>query len=60
MRVLGIDPGSRVTGFAVIESNGPDIRHVQSGTIRLSAADLGMRLGQIHQRLVQVIAETRP
>lgn len=60
MRVLGIDPGSRVTGFGVIEIDGPEYRHVHSGTIQLPASDLGQRLGQIHRQLRVIIAETQP
>ena len=34
MRILGIDPGLRTTGFGVIEADGPRLRYVASGTIR--------------------------
>ena len=33
MRVLGIDPGLRRTGFGVIDADGPRLRYVASGTI---------------------------
>lgn len=34
MRILGIDPGLRTTGFGVIEADGPRLRYIASGTIR--------------------------
>ncbi len=33
-RILGIDPGSRVTGFGLVDSNGASTRYVASGCIR--------------------------
>lgn len=34
LRILGIDPGLRTTGFGVIEADGPRLRYVASGTVR--------------------------
>ena len=41
MRVLGIDPGLRTTGFGVVECDGGRLRYVASGTIRTAAVALG-------------------
>ena len=41
MRILGIDPGLRTTGFGVIESEGAALHYVASGTIRTDAVDTG-------------------
>lgn len=41
MRILGIDPGLRTTGFGVIESEGAVLRYVASGTIKTDAVDIG-------------------
>ncbi len=60
MRVLGIDPGSQITGFGVIDVDGPEFIHVHSGTIHLSAAPLSDRLGRIHNELSEIIADTQP
>ena len=44
-RILGIDPGSRVAGYGVIESNGQESRHVASGVINVvKAGDMNARL----------------
>ena len=49
VRVLGIDPGSRVTGWGVVESCGERMEHVGSGTIALEpAVPLGIRLARLY------------
>jgi crossover junction endodeoxyribonuclease RuvC len=47
MRVLGIDPGLRTTGFGVVEREGSRLRYVASGTIRTGAAALGDLPGRL-------------
>lgn len=39
MRIIGIDPGSRYTGYGLIEKNGQDITHRASGRINATRAD---------------------
>ena len=41
LRILGIDPGLRTTGFGVIESEGSRLHYVASGTIKTDAVDIG-------------------
>lgn len=49
MRALGIDPGSRVTGWGVVESAGPLLRYLACGTVVLGAsASLPDRLARLH------------
>lgn len=60
IRILGIDPGSRITGYGVIESNGMQSRHIQSGVLRLQDQDLALRLGQIFAGLSRIIEACRP
>ena len=47
MRVLGIDPGLRTTGFGVVECSGSRLGYVASGTIRTDAAALGDLPGRL-------------
>ncbi|MFT3664391.1 crossover junction endodeoxyribonuclease RuvC [Piscinibacter sp.] len=47
MKILGIDPGLRCTGFGVIEAEGARLRYVASGTIRTEAAALGDLPGRL-------------
>lgn len=41
VRILGIDPGLRTTGFGVVESEGSKLRYVASGTIKTDAVAIG-------------------
>ena len=66
MRILGIDPGSRLTGYGCVDLIGDQVRHVTHGTLKLSATHgkstvpLEERLLLIHQGLSEVIREFRP
>ena len=60
MRILGIDPGLRATGFGVIEADGPRLTYVASGVIRIAAGPLPPRLKTIHDGIGEVIREYRP
>ena len=59
-RIIGIDPGSRITGYGVIESDGVNSRHITHGTLRLQGDPLPPRLGQIFAAIGQVIDEFHP
>ena len=58
--ILGIDPGSRVTGYGVINAVGNRLEYVACGCIRLPDADHPQRLKQIFDSLCQVIEEHAP
>ena len=60
VRVMGIDPGSVVTGYGIIESDGARSFHVAHGHIRVKGESFAERLGHIHRALGEVIAEWRP
>ena len=61
MRVLGIDCGSRITGFGVIDSDGADCVFVSCGAIRSKLTDpLADRLKSIHKGIVEVIHMLQP
>lgn len=59
-RILGIDPGSRVTGFGVIEVAGSRLRYLASGCIRAGHATLAGRLRVIYDGVVEVITSYQP
>ena len=46
--ILGIDPGSRVTGYGVIRQNGRHLEYLGSGAIRTQVEDLPTRLKRIY------------
>ncbi|QGM99203.1 crossover junction endodeoxyribonuclease RuvC [Methylocystis parvus] len=61
IRILGIDPGLRNTGWGVIESRGSRLSFVACGRVKSDGAlDMGNRLRQLHEGLMQVIADFRP
>ena len=59
-RILGVDPGSRATGFGVIEVVDHRCRYVASGCIRADGHEWPSRLRVIFDGLTDVIAEYRP
>ena len=60
MKILGIDPGLRVTGFGVIEKTGSKLRYVTSGCVRSGGGDLAARLKVLLDGLTEVIETNRP
>lgn len=61
MRILGIDCGSQVTGYGVIESDGARHRFIDAGVIRTRPSDpLPARLLQIGARLREIVAGAHP
>jgi crossover junction endodeoxyribonuclease RuvC len=61
IRILGIDPGLRRTGWGLIESEGNRLVHVASGSVETAERDeLGVRLLAIHDGLVAVIERYQP
>ena len=61
IRILGIDPGLRVTGFGVLEKAGQNLAYVTSGCIRTDQdAEMPERIRTILDGLSRLIAELRP
>ena len=61
IRIAGIDPGLRQTGWGVIEVAGTSLRFVGAGTVRSDAAlALASRLCQLHDGLSSIIHEYMP
>jgi crossover junction endodeoxyribonuclease RuvC len=59
-RILGIDPGSRVTGYAVIEVDNPQVYYIASGCLHVQDKTLGERLKAIFEGITQVIEQLQP
>ncbi|PID31461.1 crossover junction endodeoxyribonuclease RuvC [Candidatus Saccharibacteria bacterium] len=61
MRIIGIDPGTGILGFGVIDAHGAKTTLVSAGVVRTPAhTPLAERLGEIYDGLTEVIAETHP
>lgn len=61
IRIIGIDPGLRRTGWGVVESLGNSLRFIASGTVRSDdKGDLASRLCQLHEGLSQTVHSLMP
>jgi crossover junction endodeoxyribonuclease RuvC len=61
VRIIGIDPGLRNTGWGVIEAEGSRLSYVADGTVHSDAdASLAMRLLQIYSKLAEVLKSFMP
>ena len=60
MRILGIDPGSRVTGYGIVEVRRGKTIYVASGCIRTTHAAVPQRLGEIYDGVATLIGEHAP
>lgn len=59
-RILGIDPGSRITGFGVVDFSSDSPTYVASGTVSSSDGEFPDRLRQIFTAVGEIVAEYRP
>lgn len=61
IRIIGIDPGLRATGWGVIEIAGSSLAFIEAGTIRSNSSDdLALRLCQLHDGLADILHRLRP
>ena len=60
MRLLGIDPGSRFTGYGIIDVRGDRATAVHFGVIKTGAGEFPERLGIIFRGIRDVVVEYRP
>ncbi|RFC62388.1 crossover junction endodeoxyribonuclease RuvC [Fulvimarina endophytica] len=61
IRIIGIDPGLRRTGWGIVETQGNALRFVASGTVTSDAKyDLATRLRQLYEGLGSIVHEYRP
>ena len=61
VRLLGIDPGLRFTGWGLVESDGNRLRHLADGVVATDAeSSVPVRLRMLHDALAALLAEHRP
>ena len=61
MKILGIDPGSRITGYGLIDKNGNRLIHLDNGAIHTDTGkDFPLRLKLIYQGLTEIIEQFHP
>ncbi len=60
IRILGIDPGSRVTGYGVIDTDGRRTVYVTSGCIRVQDNNVGEKLKTIFDAITELVQDCNP
>jgi crossover junction endodeoxyribonuclease RuvC len=60
VRILGLDPGSRITGYGVVDAGRQGFRYVASGCIRVGEGDMPGRLLAIHRHVTELVAAHAP
>lgn len=59
-RILGIDPGSRLTGFGVIDETATGYQYIASGCLRIKGDDFPKRLKQIFAGISDIVEQYQP
>lgn len=60
MKILGIDPGSRLTGFGIIDCSGSQPRLLHHGVVKVGSGDFPTRLGVIFTAISELIRDYGP
>ena len=60
VRILGLDPGSRVTGYGVVDAGRSGVRYVASGCIRVGTGAMPGRLLEIHRHVTELVDAYAP
>jgi len=60
IRLIGIDPGSRITGYGVVDTDGYRHKYVTSGFIKINADTLGDKLGIIFVEVSKIVTTWKP
>ena len=61
MRILGIDPGTKITGYGIIDVEGNRLRHVDNGIVKTRSSDpLPLRLKVIYDGLTEILNTYSP
>lgn len=60
VRILGLDPGSRITGYGVVDASAQGLRYVASGCIRVGEGEMAARLLAIHRHVSELVDAYSP
>jgi crossover junction endodeoxyribonuclease RuvC len=60
VRILGLDPGSRITGYGVVDVGRTGVRYVASGCIRVGNGAMARRLLEIHRHVTELVDTFAP
>ena len=59
-RIIGIDPGSRITGYGIIDSDGQKLRLIEAGCIRIPDRAFEFRLKHLFHELIEICNQYKP
>ncbi len=59
-RILGVDPGTRITGWGIVDVNGNAVRLVAAGYVKTKGPEMANRLAEIQTAIADVIARHTP
>lgn len=59
-RIIGIDPGSRITGYGILDTDGFRHTYIASGFIKITGDELPQRLGVIFREVAKVVEQWQP
>lgn len=59
-RIIGIDPGSRITGYGILDTDGFRHTYIASGHIAIKGEALPQRLGMIFKEVAKIIEQWQP
>ncbi|HSE39401.1 MAG TPA: crossover junction endodeoxyribonuclease RuvC [Acidobacteriota bacterium] len=60
IRIIGIDPGSKVTGYGIVDSDGQNIQLVEAGCIKLPNKEFAIRLKYLYDALCEICSLFNP
>ena len=60
IRILGIDPGSRITGYGIIDTDGHRTVYVTSGCVRIHSDNVGEKLKTIFDAITELVQDANP
>jgi crossover junction endodeoxyribonuclease RuvC len=60
IRILGIDPGSQITGYGIIDMDGNHAKHVANGAIKINKKELPDKLRTIFEEITVILEEYNP
>lgn len=59
-RILGVDPGLRITGYGVIDVTGGKVRLLEAGVVKSRATSLELRIREIYEGIREIITSFEP
>jgi crossover junction endodeoxyribonuclease RuvC len=60
LRIIGIDPGSKITGYGIIDSNGQGLELVEAGCIKLPQKPFATRLKYLYEEICEICESFHP